>query len=342
MKQPGLWRYRGIAAALLWPVSLLFKIIVKLRITAYRIGIFRAHRLPVPVVIVGNIYIGGTGKTPMTIWVADVLKRANFQPGIISRGYGSKNIHPKEVHPDSDAKACGDEPILIRQKTNCPVVIGRNRPAAAKHLLQLHPQVDIIISDDGLQHYAMDRDIEIVLFDNRGAGNGWMLPAGPLREPLSRHRDFTVVNSMNFPAPGNRIYSRELFHMQLQGDEAEQLINRSRRISLDELAENAQSTGLKIAAVAGIGNPWRFFMMLKMRKIQPDEYPQPDHFEYTNNPFAKIDADVILITEKDAVKCAQIKAIAEDERIWVVPVKAHIDGDLEQKILERCREYGVA
>ena len=336
------WLRRGRTAKLLWPVSLLFRLAVSLRRAAFGAGLFKTSKLPVPVVVVGNIFIGGTGKTPMTIWLADVLKRSGFRPGVVSRGYGSGNILPKEVLPDSLAADCGDEPLLIRQNTGCPVVIGKKRVAAARHLLERYPEVNIIISDDGLQHYALVRDVEIILYDGRGAGNGWMLPAGPLREPLSRRRDFTVVNSVNYPAPGNLIYGPELFHMRLKGSAAEKLVDRSQRIMLDDLAGKAKSEGLKIAAVAGIGNPARFFAMLKMLRIRPAEFPLDDHFDFRLNPFASIDADMILITEKDAVKCMQIKAIADDPRIWVVPVKARIDGALEQKIVEKCREYGIA
>ena len=337
-----MWLRRSRTARLLWPVSLLFRLVVFLRRTAYRKGLFRTTKLTVPVVVVGNIFIGGTGKTPMTIWLADVLKRAGFTPGIVSRGYGSGNVLPKEVHEDSLAADSGDEPLLIRQSTGCPVVIGKKRTEAARHLLELYPEVDILISDDGLQHYALERDVEIIVFDGRGAGNGWMLPAGPLREPLSRQRDFTVVNSMNYPAPGNLIYSLELFHMQLKGNVAEKLNDRTQRMTLDALSEKAKREGLRVAAVAGIGNPMRFFSMLRMHRIAVAEFPLADHFDFRSAPFAGMDADLILVTEKDAVKCVQIKAVVEDPRIWVVPVRAELDGDLEQKIVEKCREYGFA
>jgi tetraacyldisaccharide 4'-kinase len=337
-----IWQHRGRLARLLWPLSLVFRLIVWLRCKAYKKGLFKSFRLPVPVVVVGNIFIGGTGKTPMTIWLVQTLKQAGFRPGVVSRGYGSKNRLPKEVLPDATANSSGDEPLLIRLNADCPVVTGRRRVDAARFLLERYPEVNVIVSDDGLQHYAMHRDIEIVLFDGRGAGNGWMLPAGPLREPVTRHRDFTVVNSMNYPAPGNLIYSPDIFLMQLRGDSAEQLADRSRHMSLKKISEKAQHDRLKIAAAAGIGNPVRFFTMLKMERLKIAEIPLPDHFDYAFNPFAGIDADMILITEKDAVKCAQIEAIARDTRIWVVPVKAQLDDGLEQKIAEKCREYGVA
>lgn len=327
---------------MLWPLSLLFRFIVAIRRKAYQKGILRSSKLPVPVLVVGNIFIGGTGKTPFVIWLVQILKKAGFHPGVVSRGYGSANTAPQEVFPSSLSQNSGDEPLLISIHAGCPVVIGRKRPAAARFLLEKHPDVNIIISDDGLQHYALKRDIEIILFDGRGAGNGWLLPAGPLREPVTRKRDFTVVNSMNYPSPGNLIYSPDIFLMQLVGDAAERLSDRSERISFKELAEKSQNAHWQIAAVAGIGNPARFFVMLKTAGLDITEHPLPDHFDYASNPFEKMDAKVILITEKDAVKCVQIDAIAKDRRIWVVPVRAQLDDGLEQKIVEKCRESGVA
>lgn len=337
-----IWQYRGWLAQLLWPLSLVFRLVVWLRRKAYLAGFFRSFRLPVPVVVVGNIFIGGTGKTPLTIWLVEALRRAGFCPGVVSRGYGSKGGEPKEVLLDTLPASSGDEPLLIRLNAACPVVVGCRRVDAARFLLERHPEVDVIVSDDGLQHYALQRDVEIVLFDGRGAGNGWMLPAGPLREPLTRRGDFTVVNSMNYPAPGNPIYAPDIFLMQLEGDEAEQLIDRSRRMRLTDLSEKARHGALRIAAVAGIGNPARFFTMLRTAHLNGAAFPLPDHFDYATNPFSEIDADVILITEKDAVKCARIEAIAKDTRIWVVPVKAQLDHGLEEKIVEKCRGYGVA
>jgi tetraacyldisaccharide 4'-kinase len=336
------WQDRGRLARLLWPLSLLFRMVVWARRKAYQAGLLKSWRLPVPVVVIGNIFIGGTGKTPMVIWLADALRRAGFHPGVVSRGYGSKSTLPEEVFPDSTPGKSGDEPLLIRTNSGCPVVVGRKRVDAARLLLRQHPEVDVIISDDGLQHYAMHRDIEIVLFDGRGAGNGWMLPAGPLREPVSRRRDFTVVNSMNYPAPGNLIYSPDIFLMQLTGDTAEMLMDRSKRLALSELSEKARHGRLRIAAVAGIGNPTRFFIMLKTAHLEVETFPLPDHFDYATSPFEKMDADIILITEKDAVKCVRTDAIARDSRIWVVPVRAQLDDGLEQKIVEKCREYGAA
>lgn len=336
------WQGRGVLACLLWPLSLLFRLAVWIRQRAYRAGIFRSWKLPAPVVVVGNIFIGGTGKTPMVIWLVEALKRAGFQPGVVSRGYGSASRQPQEVFPHSLPSLGGDEPLLIRMRARCPVVVGRKRVEAARLLLARYPEVDVIVSDDGLQHYAMRRDVEIVLFDGRGAGNGWMLPAGPLREPLSRRRDFIVVNSLNYPAPGNLIYSPDIFLMQLKCDRAERLADRADGMPLAELADRTRHEGWRVAAAAGIGNPARFFLMLKAVFPEMAAYPLPDHFDYTVNPFENMQADIILITEKDAVKCVRSEAIAQDRRIWVAPAEAQIDDGLEARIVEKCRGCRVA
>ncbi|MBW8901401.1 MAG: tetraacyldisaccharide 4'-kinase, partial [Massilia sp.] len=188
------WLRRGPLALTLWPLSLLFGALSGSRRALYRAGVLRAEKLPVPVIVVGNIFIGGTGKTPLTIWLASVLRDAGFHPGVISRGHGRAGEEALAVHAASSSEEAGDEPLLIAQRAQCPVVVGRRRVQAGRSLLAAHPEVDVIISDDGLQHYSLARDLEIVLFDARGVGNGFLLPAGPLREPPSRRRDFTVVN----------------------------------------------------------------------------------------------------------------------------------------------------
>src|SRR5690606_5364172 len=183
------WMRRGLLAWCLLPLACLFGLMAGLRRGFYRLGWLKSTRLPVPVIVVGNLFVGGTGKTPMVIFLVEALRAAGYQPGVISRGYGSKESAPQAVTSASSPQAAGDEPLLIAQRTGCPVMVGRDRAAAAQALLARHPQVDLIISDDGLQHYALGRDVEIVLFDARGGGNGWLMPAGPLREPLSRPRD---------------------------------------------------------------------------------------------------------------------------------------------------------
>jgi tetraacyldisaccharide 4'-kinase len=332
------WQRRGLLACLLWPLSLLFGLAAALRRRLYAAGWQASTRLPVPVIVVGNVFVGGTGKTPLTIWLVQALRQAGYVPGVISRGYAARSgdgqAAVRHVTSASLAAEVGDEPLLIAARAQCPVVVGRNRVAAAEALLQAHPEVNLILSDDGLQHYRLQRDIEIVLFDARGAGNGWLLPAGPLREPASRRRDFTVVNAATIPAsmPASAI------RMQLVGEQAEQLGDPGRTRPLASL----QDPALRLAAAAGIGNPQRFFSLLSAAGLKFEALALPDHHDFSGNPFAALQAEIILITEKDAVKCRQIETIRNDPRIWVVPVTAQIDAALSHQILEKLRGHSTA
>ena len=334
------WLRRGPLACALWPVSLVFRALSGLRGALYRAGVLKSARLPVPVVVVGNIFIGGTGKTPLTIWLVQALQQAGLKPGVVSRGYGvsadGETRPARAVTPQSTPQQVGDEPLLIFQRTGVPVMVGRDRAAVGRALLAAHPEVNIILTDDGLQHYALQRDVEIVLFDARGAGNGWLLPAGPLREPRSRRRDITVVNAPELTpallasvgAAGQG--AAPVGRMSLVGDVAEQLIDRSKRVPLS----NLNQSGLRLAAAAGIGNPARFFGMLKAAGLHIAELPLPDHHDFLDNPFAGLQADIILITEKDAVKCAQNPALKSDPRLWIVPVTARLDTALAEQIVQ--------
>ena len=318
------WQRRGVIACLLWPLSFIFNLLIVTRLALYALGIFRITILPVPVIVVGNIFVGGTGKTPLVIWIIQLLQEQGWKPAVISRGYGSSAQQVRAVENNSHANEVGDEPLLIAKRTGVPVFIGRDRAAAGLALLQAHPNVNIIISDDGLQHYALGRNIEIQLSDSRGNGNGWLLPAGPLREPATRQSDFYVVNTTEESAG-------DAYVMQLVPVDAERLSDRTQRQSLRDF-----SFVQSVAAVAGIGHPERFFATLRSHGINlTTTQALPDHFDYATNPFADIEASAILITEKDAVKCMQHNAIANDVRIWVVPVQAHVDASLAKHILEK-------
>ncbi len=325
------WQRRGLLAWLLLPVSLMYRLLTALRRRLYANGLLASSRVPVPVVVVGNLFVGGTGKTPLVIWLVEQLRARGLQPGVISRGYGASVAQATAVGQDSAAADVGDEPLLISLRTQAPVVVGRRRVLAAQQLLALHSEVDVIISDDGLQHYALARDVEIELSDARGYGNGWLLPAGPLREPVSRRCDFRVVNRSG-PAPAGS------HAMQLAGEHAERLADRSQRRPLAGLSD-----GLRVAAAAGIGNPQRFFDMLAGQGVQlVQALPLPDHYDFSVDPFSAIAADLILITEKDAVKCARITALAADPRLWVVPVTAQLDAALADHIVEKLRGHTTA
>jgi tetraacyldisaccharide 4'-kinase len=330
------WMRRGMLAWLLLPVSLVFYALAVIRRQLYARGWLASERMPVPVIVVGNIFVGGTGKTPLTIWLVQALQQAGYTPGVISRGYGASADTPRLVQAGAAPQEVGDEPLLIAERTRCSVMVGRRRTQAARALLASFPAVDVIVSDDGLQHYALRRDIEIVLFDERGTGNGWLLPAGPLREPPTRRRDFTVINTPHaLPAMPDQDLSR----MRLASEAAERLADRSERMPLSALAETSER---RIVAAAGIGNPARFFTMLRDKGIDCREMPLPDHYDFAVNPFADVVADIILITEKDAVKCARIDALKHDRRIWVVPVVARLDGALLEQLLEKLRGQSIA
>jgi tetraacyldisaccharide 4'-kinase len=285
--------YRLSALSLaLWPASLLYRLLAALRRIAYRSGALQAVRLPVAVIVVGNLVAGGTGKTPLVLWLAAMLKNNGRKPGIVSRGYRGSAVTPMAVTAASPVNLVGDEPLLLARAGGCPVWIGRERSAAARGLLAAHPECDVLILDDGLQHYRLARDIEIAVEDERGAGNGFLLPAGPLREPLSRRVDAWVVNSA---PPGVHDPS---FRMDLRGD-------RFRRVAAarENLPAAAFARKRNLHAVAGIGNPKRFFDHLARLGLATVNHAFPDHHPYSAGDLDFADCEALLMTEKDAVKC---------------------------------------
>ena len=285
--------YRLSALSLaLWPASLLYRLLVALRRLAYRSGALPTVRLPVAVIVVGNLVVGGTGKTPLVLWLASTLRSKGRKPGIVSRGYGGNAPAPMEVMASSPVHLVGDEPLLLARASGCAVWIGRDRAAAARGLLADHPECDVLLLDDGLQHYRVARDIEIALEDERRAGNGLLLPAGPLREPLSRRVDAWVVNS----APTGS-HDSPSFRMDLRGDSF-------RRVAAPrESLPAAAFARKKLHAVAGIGNPKRFFDHLARLGLACVNHVFPDHHAYTAMDLDFGDCDALLMTEKDAVKC---------------------------------------
>jgi len=311
-----IWYKDLIIGTWLMPLGFLFSDIVRLRTWLYRSGLKKIHTLPVPVIIVGNITVGGTGKTPLAIYLAGQLRAAGFRPGIISRGYRSQAQTPQLVRPDSPVAEVGDEAVLMAQRAACPVVVSPQRVAAAQYLLA-HSDCNVIISDDGLQHYALGRTIEIAVVDGeRRFGNGYCLPAGPLREPISRLQsvDFIVVN-------GDKAEPNE-FAMQLKGDSAVNLVTGEQR-------PLSAFSGSPCHALAAIGNPERFFKQLASAGLVCKNHRFPDHYAYQADDIHYADAYPVLMTEKDAVKCT---AIATSQH-WFVPVQAEPEAEFALQLL---------
>lgn len=318
------WQRRGMLAYSLWPLSQVFATAAALRRLAYTRGWCQSERIGVPVLVVGNVTVGGTGKTPTVIALVEALRDAGFTPGVVSRGYGARIARPTEVSFASPPELAGDEPLLIARRTGVPVWVCPDRVAAARALVQTHKKVDVIVSDDGLQHYRLARDIELVVFDHRLGGNGLLLPAGPLREPLSRPRDATLVNS---PFERSLPPWPATFALSLQPGDAWHLNNPHLRRPL------TQFVGQRILAAAGIGAPERFFATLRGCGLSPATRALPDHYPFHDNPFVADAADAILVTEKDAVKCIAWR----DARLWAVPVDATLDPRLIALVVEKLR-----
>jgi tetraacyldisaccharide 4'-kinase len=301
------------------PLATLYGGISGLRRALYRRAWLRTTRVPIPVIVVGNIVAGGAGKTPLVIALVEALRERGFKPGVVSRGYGGSATAPMSLDERPDPGLVGDEPALIRLRTGAPVAIGARRVEAAM-LLLIDRGTDVIVADDGLQHYALARDLEICVVDGaRRFGNGRLLPAGPLREPLSRLHsiDFIVCN-------GGEPQANEV-PMHLRMDHARNLADGSAR-PLSAFA------GRRVHAVAGIGNPRRFFDALRVAGIRMIEHPFPDHHRYTLGELAFGDDLPILMTEKDAVKC---RGFAENG--WVVPVGAELPGSFFDAVAARLR-----
>ena len=296
-----------------------------MRRALYRAGMLYRGRMPVPVVVVGNILVGGTGKTPLVIHLALDLRARGRHPGIVSRGYRGNGAHTHEVTAASDPGVVGDEPLLLARRTECPVFVGRDRLAAARNLLATYPQCDLLIADDGLQHYRLERDVEIALVDGRGMMNGWALPAGPLREPVSRLGmvDALVLNGTAVsPAP---TFAGTTFAMTLLGE---------RFYRLDESMTScgaADLAGKILHAVAGIGSPPRFFDQLTAMGLNFSAHPFADHHDFSADEM-QFAGDAILTTEKDAVKLSRLRLPLP---VWVLPVTAEVRPDLAAFVLEK-------
>jgi tetraacyldisaccharide 4'-kinase len=301
------WLRRGALARLLWPLSLLSRALVALRRRLYRSGRLKSQRLTVPVVVIGNVIAGGAGKTPVLLALLAHLRGRGLRAGVISRGYGRSSRDCLEVTASSRPEQVGDEPLLIQRAAAVPVFVARRRADAGRALLAAHPDVQVLICDDGLQHLALQRDIELCVFDARGVGNGWLQPAGPLREPWPRRVDFVLTDKAFVPGTACFNVEREL---------APFVCN-----SGGERVELATLRGRPLLAVAGIANPPSFFGMLRAQGLTLEcTFALPDHYDFAGTPLPLDPATGVVCTEKDAVKLWRSRPDA-----WAVPLVVRID-----------------
>lgn len=303
------WYKKNGLARLLSPLACGFRAAAAVRKTFYQ----HCHLkyFPVPVIVVGNIMVGGTGKTPLVIWLIDFLRQQGFKPAIVSRGYGGKAAHyPYRVTEDTDPAIAGDEAVLLARRTQCPVMIAPKRNEAVLALLEA-TDTDIIISDDGLQHYAMPRQMEIVVVDEaRGLGNGLCLPAGPLREPAAR------LKSVDFVVTHGR---QGQYSMQLMPGQITAVRDARTQIDMEYFS------GKKLHAVAAIGYPQRFFQSLRDMGLAIIEHSFPDHHRFQPSDFSAMRQAPIIMTEKDQVKCQHF----QQDDLWYLPVTAQLNAAFE-------------
>jgi tetraacyldisaccharide 4'-kinase len=301
-----IWYTKHPLGIVLLPLSWLYSLIIVLRRLCYQSGLIAVNQIDVPVIIVGNISVGGTGKTPLVIWLADYFKSKGFKPGIISRGYGGKlSGKSQQVRPDSNPVLVGDEPVLIAKRTNCPVAIAIQRRRAAEELIE-HCDCNLILCDDGMQHYSLGRDLEIAVIDGqRRFGNGHSLPAGPLREPRSRLKTVDFVVS-------KYIAGRHEYKMEYTYGDLVSLRDPTLTIPVSSL------DGQSVHAISGIGNPDRYYSYLRNNKLHIICHEFPDHHLFTEEDVNFNDDLPVVMTEKDAVKCTDYAT----EHHWYLPITA--------------------
>jgi tetraacyldisaccharide 4'-kinase len=328
------WQKLGGGALVFLPAALLFGLLVALRRFLYRSRILPAWRAPVPVVVVGNITVGGTGKTPLAIEVLEILQKRGWTPGVVARGYG--RVPPREadplgvvrVYPDiATPEHFGDEPVMIARRSRVPVYISPDRPAAARALLAAHPEVNVLVSDDGLQHYALARDVELAVVDGeRRFGNGLLLPSGPLREPVARLRSVDAVVVNGGDAAG--VPGASVFTMRLGGERFAALAS-NEELSPEQFEMMAR--GRQVVAIAGIGHPPRFFEHLERLGVRARTRAYADHHAFQPAELKLPGAEIIVMTEKDAVKCAAFA----DARMWFMRVDAILPPQFDDFLLTR-------
>jgi tetraacyldisaccharide 4'-kinase len=315
-----IWYHPNPVKWLLWPFGVIYRVAAKRRRQQFQLGIKAVTTLPVPVIVVGNISVGGTGKTPFVIWLTTALKTRGYRVGIVSRGYGGTATEwPQQVLSASDPALVGDEPVLLARATGCPVVVGPDRVAAAQKLL-ITEEINVIVSDDGLQHYALNRSAEIAVVDGkRGLGNGFCLPAGPLREPAGRinEMDAVVVNGAGWG-------SEDVFRATVVAGCPYQVAGSGQK-PLQEFR------GATVHAVAGIANPVRFFDLLIAAGITVIPHPLPDHAKIDAATLDRDDSYPVMVTEKDAVKCQSFA----HENVWGVPIELSFTPDDTERLMQR-------
>ena len=312
---------KSLAPLFLLPLSAIYLLISFARKYLYRFNLLKSFKIQVPVIVIGNITSGGTGKTPLVIHLANELKKNGYHPGIISRGYGSKRNGVSEVNKKSDVESIGDEPILIHKHTHLPVFIAKDRVLAAKALIKKYKKIDVILSDDGMQHYRLRRDIEILVIDGtRRFGNGYLLPAGPLRESKRKVKsvDAIVCNEKKVIDGSYLMKYKSYFLINLKT---------KKKIPLNKVRLN------NLHAVAGIGNPDRFFNYLKALGLVFDSSSYKDHYRFTKKDFKTMNDKNIIMTEKDAVKCEKFAR----DNFWYLPVVAEIDSKFTDFILNKMK-----
>lgn len=314
------WRKKGSAQLVLLPLSWMFGALAALRRACYRYRICPTTTLPIPVVIVGNIAVGGVGKTPIVLALVKLLQGAGLRPGVVTRGYKGEAAGPTEVSSEDEAGRVGDEALLLARNSGCPVWLGADRVAAARGLVAAHPGVEIIVSDDGLQHYRLGRAVEIAVIDGRyGCGNKRLLPAGPLREPMNRLHSVDYVLKNGVPTAE--------YAVEIVGECFYNVNNPFRTTTAEAFADR------RVVALAGIGNPQRFFDRLKALKINFSSYAFPDHWGFTEDDLDFSDADAIIMTEKDAVKCAAFAP----PKCWYLKIEARLNEAFKADFMYRVR-----
>lgn len=307
----------------LWPLSQLFRVLSTIRYWAYHYGLLKIWHAPVPVIVIGNISVGGTGKTPLTLWLVEFLRSQGLHPGVVSRGYGGSATQARAVSINDGAAIVGDEPLLLARRAGCPVWIGAQRSVAAKGLLAAHQECDVLVCDDGLQHYGLARDFEIAVVDGlRRYGNEMLLPAGPLRELPIR------LNAVNAVVAHGGLAAQGEFSMRLAATVFRNLLDNA-------LTKEVHAfSGHKVYAIAGIGNPQRFFNALDSLGIASETQAFPDHHIYKPEDFKLAGTRAIVMTEKDAVKCLTFA----QPNWWYLEVSAEMDPALGGQVLDNIRK----